>query len=161
MHYTCCCLCYLCHKCTEEVGLVVNPSGTLPDKTGIGRVRLVVAMVTVQIALGVGEGVGAGGDAEVNEGQVSGALDGVRVVLPNSAPVNRGRNPIICKQSICKSLYNNKSKVNKDFNKDFQLGDRGSNISIFSLRYQTGCWKITSVYKKPVVYFVLKKFNFL
>lgn len=82
-------LCYLCHKCTEEIGLVVDPSRTLPDKTGIGRVRLVVAMVTVQIALWVGKGVGGSGNAEVDEGQVGGALHGISVVVPDSAPVTR------------------------------------------------------------------------
>lgn len=82
-------LCYLCHKCTEEIGLVVDPSGALPDKTGIGRVRLVVAMVTVQIALWVGKGVGGSGNAEVDEGQVGGALHGISVVVPDSAPVTR------------------------------------------------------------------------
>lgn len=82
-------LCYLCHKCTEKIGLVVDPSRTLPDKTGIGRVRLVVAMVTVQIALWVGKGVGGSGNAEVDEGQVGGALHGISVVVPDSAPVTR------------------------------------------------------------------------
>lgn len=109
-------LCYLCHKCTEEIGLVVDPSRTLPDKTGIGRVRLVVAMVTVQIALWVGKGVGGSGNAEVDEGQVGGALHGISVVVPDSAPVTRKKgNSILRKLSIANRISTKQVKVNKDF----------------------------------------------
>ena len=80
---------YLRHKCCEKVGLFIHPSGTLPDKTGMDRIRLVVAMVTVEVTLGVCEGGVSGRDAQVDQSLMGGALDGVRVVFRYRAPVKK------------------------------------------------------------------------